>query len=428
LAQQRLFDDGVAASEQGALLRRLAAFFAPVAADAGAVTDDLVSLDIADGIYQAFGDLDAEGGLTRSELAAACADLCDQATFDSRFELFCRLGMLLPVRDKAHQMRYVFNPTSAAALLVFERLVEAGGVQEILTLLDRTRDGLRSGVISQVQVAANLTRARRALAVYADHLARMVRTSPLEELIIERRHHRDARVLLADARDVVEQVARRFSELAAAGQRLVSEALRYSEAVQSFIDRLLGEASARRDFSMLDAEQYLTAALTGSRDELAEVFTRTVFDPPTLWISPDALLEAVDRFRPRTPRRRPPPPADPPPGPDPIQQAEQRARQARQRRLRTAEDLLQGGEEVDLTSRIRASGWPGAAVLVAWMLSAAADPELPYQLTLSDAVLVEAEASVTHVTPASLRRMSRSDVGSFSGAPLQEPQEQTSDA
>jgi hypothetical protein len=74
---------------------------------------------------------------------------------------------MLPVRDKAHQIRYVFNPTSAAALLVFERLVEAGGVQEILTLLDRTRDGLHSGMISQAQVAANLTRARRALAVYA---------------------------------------------------------------------------------------------------------------------------------------------------------------------------------------------------------------------------------------------------------------------
>jgi hypothetical protein len=159
--RKRLFENTTAVPERDALFRRLAAFFAPVAADAGAVTDDLVSLDLADGIYQAFGDLDADGGLTRSELAAACADLCDQATFDSRFELFCRMGMLLPVRDKAHQIRYVFNPTSAAALLVFERLVEAGGVQEILTLLDRTRDGLHSGMISQAQVAANLTRARQ---------------------------------------------------------------------------------------------------------------------------------------------------------------------------------------------------------------------------------------------------------------------------
>ena len=428
MIQQRLFDDGAASPERDALQRRLAAFFAPVAADAGAITDDLVSLDVADGIYQAFGDRDGEGGLTRSELAVTCGDLCDQATFDSRFELFCRMGMLLPVRDKAHQVRYVFNPTSAAALLVFERLVEAGGVQEILTLLDRTRDGLRSGVISQAQVAANLTRARRALVVYADHLARMVRSSPLEELIVERRHHRDARTLLADARDVVEQVAGRFPELAAAGQRLVSEALRYSEAVQTFIDRLLDEASARRDFSMLEAEQYLAAALTSSRDELAKVFARTVFDPPTLWITPDALVEAVDHFRPRTPRRRPAPPTDPPPGPDPIEQAEQRAARIRQRRLRTAEDLLQGGQETDVTSRIRAAGWPAAAVLVARMMSAAADPGLAYQLTLSDAVLVDAEAPVTHLTPVWLRRADRGDAEHSSDAPSEMPQEQTSEA
>ncbi|MFF5278887.1 hypothetical protein [Streptomyces sp. NPDC000133] len=33
----------------------------------------------------------------------------------------------------------MFNPTSGAALLVFERLAEAGGVAEIMSLLDRTQ-------------------------------------------------------------------------------------------------------------------------------------------------------------------------------------------------------------------------------------------------------------------------------------------------
>jgi hypothetical protein len=61
LVQQRLFENTTAVPERDALLRRLAAFFAPVAAHAGAVTDDLVSLDLADGIYQAFGYLDADG-------------------------------------------------------------------------------------------------------------------------------------------------------------------------------------------------------------------------------------------------------------------------------------------------------------------------------------------------------------------------------
>ncbi len=49
-------------------MRRVAAFVAPVAEDAGAVVGDAVSLDVADAIYQAFGDLGVDGGLTRAYL------------------------------------------------------------------------------------------------------------------------------------------------------------------------------------------------------------------------------------------------------------------------------------------------------------------------------------------------------------------------
>jgi hypothetical protein len=410
MSQERLFDENPEGRERHTLMRRVAAFVAPVAENAGAVASDPVSLDVADAIYQAFGDLDADGGLTRADLVAACADVCDTGTFDNRFELFCRLEMLLPVRDKAHQVRYVFNPTSAAALLVFERLAESGGVQEIMTLLDRTRAGLRSGVVGREQVAGNLARARRAFAVYADHLTRMVRVCPLEELIAERRHHRDTGALLEDARDVVRLVAERFPDLAPAGQRLVGEALRYSAAVGLFIDRLLDAAAAQRDFSMLDEEQYRTAALTASRDELASVFARTVFDPPSLWMDPDLVIGAVEGFRPRPGiPRRPPRPAGAPAGPDPIDQAHERAAAVRRRRLRTAEDLLQGTDEADLTSRLRAAGWPAAAQLVAGLLTAAADPKLAYEVELRDALLVDSDAPVTHLTPVILRRAAAPD-------------------
>ena len=421
--QKRLFDERVQPEPHRDLMRRVAAFVAPVAADAGSVSDDPVSLDVADAIYQAFGDLDADSGLTRGELLSACADLCDEATFNNRFGCFEQLGMLQPVRDKAHQVRYVFNPTSAAALLVFQRLAETGGVQELMTLLDRTRAGLRSGVADRRQVEANLIFVRRAFAVYADHLLRMVRLAPLDELLAEHRHHRDTDALLANARDVVNLVADRFPDLAAAGQRLVSEALRYSSAVATFIDRLLDEASARRDFSMLDAEQYLTAALRSSRDELAEVFARTIFDPPTLWVTPDQVVKAVENIRPRAARRRPPRPDTRPAGPDPINEARQRSEAARRRRLRAAEDLLQGGNEADITSRLRAAGWPGAAMLIAAMLVAVADETLPYEVWLGTTVLVDADAPVTHVTPAVVRR--QTTVEPAAGAP--EPEEETVD-
>jgi hypothetical protein len=160
---------------------------------------------------------------------------------------------------------------------------------------------------------------------------------------------------------------------------------------------------------MLDAEQYLTAALRSSRDELAEVFARTVFDPPSLWVTPDMVVRAIEEIRPRAARRRLPRPDHRPPGPDPIDQARHRAEATRQRRLRAAEDLLQGDDEADVTSRLRAAGWPGAAMMVAALLVTTADQKLPYLVELRDAILIDADGPVTHVTPVTVRRRRAAD-------------------
>jgi hypothetical protein len=402
---ETFFDSFREETQRNALMARMSAFMAPVAADAGSVVDDPTALDLADAVYEAFGDLDAEGGLTRAQLAAACADICpDAARFDSRFQLFCRLGMLMPLIDKAHQQRYVFNPTSAAALLVFERLGQDGGVQEILTVFDRTRAGLRSGVATLDQVRRALAQARRGFAVNADHLNRLVTSSPLEELLAERRHHRSGDSLLSDARELIALVVERFSGLAAEGDRLIREAVRYSQAVQRFISRLLDEATAHRDFSMLDAEQYRTAALTANKSALAQAFRAVIFDPPNPPVDAEGLVEAVDQVMPRPARRRAPRPFDPPQGEDPVALARERAERARQRHTLTAERGLNGEVSADVTTALRLAGWPGAAMMVADLLAAHADPNQPYSVELSEALIVDPPGVVTHVSPVTVRR------------------------
>lgn len=400
-----LFDDFRDEVDRRGLMARVSAFVAPVAADAGAVVDDPEALDLADAVYEAFGDLDADGGLSRAQLAAACADVCpNSARFDSRFDLFCRLGMLMPVRDKAYQQRYVFNPTSAAALMVFERLGHDGGVQEILTLLDRTRAGLRSGVATLEQVRRALAQARRGFAVNADHLNRLVTSAPLEELLAERRHHRSSDALLNDAKGLIGLVVERFPALATDGDRLIREAVRYSHAVQRFIGRLLDEATAHRDFSMLDAEQYLTAALTAGKEALAGAFAGVIFDPANPPVNADAVVGAVDQIVPRPTRRRAPRPVDPTPGEDPVALARERAERARERRMLTAEMGLNGEVTADVTTAVRLAGWPGAARMVVELLAAHADPDLPYTVVLSEALIVDPPGVVTHVSPVTVCR------------------------
>jgi hypothetical protein len=55
-------------------------------------------LDLTDAGHRALGDLDADGGLTRTQIAAACAYVLCDSGFDSRFDLFVSLGMRMPVR------------------------------------------------------------------------------------------------------------------------------------------------------------------------------------------------------------------------------------------------------------------------------------------------------------------------------------------
>ncbi len=81
-----------------------------------------MALRIAETIRDVFGDFGSEHGLSRAEIAQACAAVASADAFDARFRVFTKLRLLESLRGKAHDQRYVFNPTSGAALLVYERL------------------------------------------------------------------------------------------------------------------------------------------------------------------------------------------------------------------------------------------------------------------------------------------------------------------
>lgn len=396
--------DPVAEPERTAFLRRLRALVAPVAGDAGAVVNDPALLDVAQAVYAAFGEAGASGGLTKTQIAAACPGVRDKPGFDTRLDLFVRLGMLQPVFDKASQQRLVFNPTSAAGLLVFERLSERGGVDELMSLLDRTRADVRSGAATRAQVAASLRSARHLLSVFADHLLRLVSSAPLSELIAERRHHAHAD-LVDEVRALTGLMSDAFPDLDPQAYRVVVQAQRYVGARESFVTRLLDEGAASRDFSLLDPEDYLTAARTGTQADLAQVFARAVFDPPSPWADPTTVAEAVTEVRPRPQvRERPPRPSDETPVGDPLEAVLERAEKARRKRARRVDILLGSDSEAELVAAMRKAGWPGAASLLVEALGAAADTSLPVSVSMTDELLVEPDGPVTYLTPVVLRR------------------------
>ncbi|TWG23606.1 hypothetical protein FHX34_102155 [Actinoplanes teichomyceticus] len=341
--------------------------------------------------------------MTRAQLAASCAEVVPLQVFDSRFHLFVEMGLLQRSRDKPHEHRYLFNPTSSAALLVFDRLSEVGGVQEIAMLLGRIRDALEEGDADEAAVERMLIKARRELSINADHLRHLVRSREFEQLIAERRHHRAGDQLLEDARGIVQLASERFPRMSHAGRLLIADALGYSAAVNEFLDRLFERAKATRDFSMLLPEQYRTAALRSFLGDLAEVFASTAFDPPTLLIQPHEIIATVREYRPAPARRRPPRPAETPTGVDPVELARQRAAALRERRWYAIQLLLQGAREAELSGMTHAT-WAGAVQVVVNALVAHADPEIPLEVTLSNAVLVDPPGPVSYATPMTLRR------------------------
>jgi hypothetical protein len=198
--------------------KTLNAFVAPVARHADAVAEDPRAINVADAVFRAFGDYGGAGGMTKAELASACSGVASDSAFSARFDLFVRMGLLRRSVDKAYHKRYVLNPASVTALLVYRRLGEAGGVEEIMLLLDRTRRELAAGELDQETLAERLDEVRRDLSYFADHLLSLVEDHPWEELIAERTQHRSADQLLEEARDVVDVVTDKYPDLSARGK------------------------------------------------------------------------------------------------------------------------------------------------------------------------------------------------------------------
>lgn len=375
---------------------------APVAADAGATVDDEQLLDVARAVCAAFSHQDAAGGLTRAQIAARVNGTCPDDVLDARLNVFLRLGLLRSLMDKKHQQRYILDPAGYVGVLVFDRLAQRGGIDELRALLDRTAEAVRLKQAPMEDVAAALERCRAGFAVYANRLEQLVADAPLAELVAERAFDDEDRIHRT-AQELQELVTDIYPKLDPLAWKLVVEALRYVNAAEAVLQRVLNDGGMALNFDQLDPEEYLTAARTATREELATVATDVAFDPPTPWADAGAVIETLEQYRPRRSRRERPP--DPPPSPDgdPVARMQQRAAEATRRRALRAEALLSGEAAVELTDALRAAGWPGAGRIVADLLVLDAAEEQPYGVWFGDGLHVDAEAPLTYLSPATLR-------------------------
>jgi hypothetical protein len=113
--------------------------------------------------------------------------------------------------------------------MVLQRLAERGGVDELVSLLDRTRRALQNRTATEAEVGKALRDARQQLTVAADYLLMHVQNSPLDALLAERRQHqhRDLFEYVSELNALVTDVFPHYDELA---HQVVIAAQRYIDA------------------------------------------------------------------------------------------------------------------------------------------------------------------------------------------------------
>ncbi|MEV4170231.1 hypothetical protein [Nonomuraea sp. NPDC049709] len=379
---------------------------APIARDSDAVILDADEIKVAETIFDAYANQHATGGLSHSDLRKACDGICDDETFLQRFRTFRALGMLVPAFPKKNNGLYLFHPYSAAGLAVFDRVSAKGGIDELLTLLDRTRAAIARGSATAEQVKAVLTRSRGMLVIAADYLLMLVRERSIETMIAERHLHQHP-ALLQDVEAVMDLVSTRYPELDRPAYAVTIETQRYLGARSDFVARLLEEGARAQDFGLLSHEQYLTAARERSQEELAAAFAQVVFDPPNPWLSPPAIVREVEAANPRKKEPpRPPRPNDAPVSHDPLQRVLDRERRRRDSAWDQAALALQGNDEADITDLLLHLEWPAAARLLATLLRAAHSGK-EFEVEFKDALRVDPHAKITYLSPVVLRRRGR---------------------
>lgn len=398
--------------DQLAVAERLAtwrAFAAPLAANAGAVVEDPELVQLAVHILAVFADHQSRSGLSFAQLQEGLRHLGirrPSAVIEARLEHLHRMGFLEPYLPKLHQERYVVRPAGLAGALAAARVTERGGVDELILLLDRTRSALQLRNPDPARILAHLNSCRHALMVFALDLQRRVASGTAAELIEAGRQH-DHSSFTRQVAELNQLVTARFAgryELEEAGTALIEAEQFYRSQVRSAIGKVLAQGGVGLNFDVLTPAEYETAALTAGVDQLAEVGTNLICDAPGVYVDPEALIEAIEQYQPRSRTRvRPPESVASLDDPDPLAAVEAADEAARRHRRLGLEALLAGEREVDLTPHMQVS-WDAAVQIVVDALALDADPREPFVLDLAEWLMVDSAAPVTYLHPARLIR------------------------
>ncbi|GGV42035.1 hypothetical protein GCM10010495_69610 [Kitasatospora herbaricolor] len=386
------------------------AFIASLAANREAVVKDPDLVHLATHVVEVFAEYAAHSGLTRAQLRQHLGPSgrgWPPAVLDSRLSLMIDMNFLEPYLLKSHQDRYVMRPAGLAGALAAQRLASHGGVDELIALMDRTRELFRHDNPDPALVLRELRTCRHGLVVFALDLQRQVATATPAELVIAQRQH-DHTDFTRQVTGLNRLVTRAFPGhpvMEDAATALIEAAQFYRDQQIAAVGKVLDQGGASLNLDVLTAAEYAHLARTAGTERLGHFGACLVADAAPLWIDGQDVVEAAAACIPAaTPRARPAPPL-PTPGDDndPLDALDDALAHEDLRQRVLMEDLLGDLTHVQLGDVLEAKGWPAAARLLADLLAADADPLAPYQVDIAVPVRVDAGAKVTYLHDVQLR-------------------------
>jgi hypothetical protein len=304
------------------------------------------------------------------------------------------------------------RPAGLAGALAAARVTERGGVDELILLLDKARAALSAQHPDPRQALACLNSLRHPLVVLALDLHRCVVAGTTAELIEACRQHDHSSFTrqVVELNEMVTVHFRRHYQLEEAGAALIEAEQFYRSQVRAAIGKILAQGGVGLNFDVLTPAEYENAAVTADIEALAEVGTMLLADVPAVYPDPEALIEVVETYQPRSRSRVRPPESAGSDHPDPLAAAEEARETARRYRRLGLEALLAGASEVDLTPHMQQS-WDDAARIIVDALALDADHDEPFVLDLSESLMIGPEKPVTYLHPARLIKTDMPDTG-----------------
>ncbi|MFD1934179.1 MULTISPECIES: hypothetical protein [Nonomuraea] len=389
-----------AALSEEAVLSTYRRMFAALARDSGAVVDDPAMVDVAETLFAAFAEA-GEEWLTHEQMRFACrAFPSDQ--FDNRLRVLKGLGAIREVFPKPNQLRYRASFTSVVGLMFIRRMMDDGGQSEmhrLLALEDLNVADPRTTMEQAGQSAANLARAFRLWALELITLT----TGTIEELREQAPKLWGTEEIARRAQNLHGTILTRWPELDRLCTDLRAAIYAYSDASRRAAGRLADSAGTTRNLTLLPSETWRTFSQTASKERLAAVLDGFVFDAPSPWHDPAAIVRAVDES-PRPAPAQPTPPRSDLPDPGPSGSLDQSPGAAVERLTSVAESVLGGADRVALAGLL-GSDWASARRLLADLTSVDLRPELPYRLVWSDELTADPSHEPTWLSHGFLERI-----------------------